>query len=220
MHSEFLGPIIDADYIQDFLVFDVACNGDNTGSIVLGDPTDPDFLNAITSVTPGSVQISEIDFAPSSVVTYTDIFRVYINGTEYIARGGETAGGLNFRYDENDIINDLINRINNDPAQQDVTASLNGFGLRLQGTVEGVSFTRVSLIHDIPVFIAAQDPNSVVVFYVYNGLVFFSFFPLLPGSFSLRRKEGSARVILIYGKLLGAFTREHYMRCFCHHISC
>ena len=48
---------------------------------------------------------------------------------------------VNSVYSENDIINDLISRINNDPAQQDVTASLNGFGLRLQGTVEGVSFT-------------------------------------------------------------------------------
>ena len=135
------GPIIDTDYIQDFLVFDVDCNGANTGSIELGSPTDPDFLNAITSVTPGSVQISEINFTPSGVVTYTDIFRVYINGTEYNTRGGQTTLGVNSVYSENDIINDLISRINNDPAQQDVTASLNSFGLRLQGTVEGVSFT-------------------------------------------------------------------------------
>ena len=135
------GPIIDADYIQDFLVFDVDCNGANTGSIVLGNPSDPDFLNAITSVTPGSVQISEIDFAPSGVVTYTDIFRVYINGTEYNTRGGQTTLGVNSVYSQNAIINDLISRINNDPAQQDVSASLNGFGLRLVGTVEGVPFT-------------------------------------------------------------------------------
>ena len=135
------GPIIDANYIQDFLVFGVACNGDNTGSIVLGDPTDPDFLNAITSVTPGRVQISEINFTPSSVVTYTDIFRVYINGTEYNTRGGQTVGGVNSVYSNADIINDLVSRINNDPAQQDVQASLSGFGLRLIGTVEGISFT-------------------------------------------------------------------------------
>ena len=42
------------------------CNGDNTGSIVLGDPTDPDFLNAITSVTPGREQISMITFTPTN----------------------------------------------------------------------------------------------------------------------------------------------------------
>ncbi|MEN8812741.1 MAG: hypothetical protein ABF277_05460 [Candidatus Arcticimaribacter sp.] len=135
------GPIIDADYIQDFLVFDVACNGDNTGSIVLGDPTDPDFLNAITSVTPGREQISMITFTPTTTVTYTDIFRVYINGTEYNTRGGQTVGGVNSVYSNADIINDLVSRINNDPAQQDVQASLSGFGLRLIGTVEGVSFT-------------------------------------------------------------------------------
>ena len=139
------GPIIDTDYIQDFMVFDVDCNGDNTGSIVLGDPTDPDFLNAITSVTPGRVQITELSFIPSptttGVVTYTDIFRVFINGTEYNTRGGQTVLGVNSSFSQNDIINDLISRINNDPAQQDVTASLNGFGLRLQGLVEGVPFT-------------------------------------------------------------------------------
>ena len=135
------GPIIDADYIQDFLVFDVECNGDNTGSIVLGDPTDPDFLNAITSVTPGFEQISMITFAPSTAVTYTDIFRVYINGTEYNSRGGQTVLGVNSVYSNADIINDLVSRINNDPAQQDVQASLSGFGLRLEGTVQGVPFT-------------------------------------------------------------------------------
>ena len=54
----------------------------------MGDPTDPDFLNAITSVTPGSVQQSYIDF--TGTATYTDILRVYINGTDYNARGGET----------------------------------------------------------------------------------------------------------------------------------
>ena len=135
------GPIIDADYIQDFLVFDVDCNGANTGSIVLGNPSDPDFLNAITSVTPGSVQISEIAFAPTGAVTYTDIFRVFINGTEYNTRGGQTSNTINSVYTPNDIINDLISRINNDPSQQDVSASLNGFGLRLVGTVEGVPFT-------------------------------------------------------------------------------
>ena len=135
------GPIIDAEYIQDFLVFDVECNGDNTGSIVLGDPTDPDFLNAITSVTPGFEQISMITFAPSAAVTYTDIFRVYINGTEYNTRGGQTVLGVNSVYSNSDIINDLVRRINNDPAQQDVQASLSGFGLRLEGTVEGVPFT-------------------------------------------------------------------------------
>ena len=101
------GPIIDADYIQDFLVFDVECNGDNTGSIVLGDPTDPDFLNAITSVTPGREQISIITFTPTNTVTYTDIFRVYINGTEYNTRGGQTVLGVNSVYDNADIINDL-----------------------------------------------------------------------------------------------------------------
>ena len=135
------GPIIDADYIQDFLVFDVACNGDNTGSIVLGDPTDPDFLNAITSVTPGREQISMVTFTPSTTVTYTDIFRVYINGTEYNTRGGQTTLGVNSIYSVADIINDLVSSINNDPAQQDVQASLSGFGLRLTGTVEGVAFT-------------------------------------------------------------------------------
>ena len=146
------GPIIDADYIQDFLVFDVECNGDNTGSIVLGDPTDPDFLNAITSVTPGREQISMITFAPSTAVTYTDIFRVYINGTEYNTRGGQTVLGVNSVYSNADIINDLVSRINNDPAQQDVQASLSGFGLRLEGTVEGVPFT---------VFANTSDTNAI-----------------------------------------------------------
>ena len=133
------GPIIDANYIQDFLVFDVECNGDNTGSIVLGDPADPDFLNAITSVTPGFEQISMITFAPSAAVTYTDIFRVYINGTEYNTRGGQTVLGVNSVYSNTDIINDLVGEINTD--QQDVQASQSGFGLRLEGTIVGVPFT-------------------------------------------------------------------------------
>ena len=72
-------------------------------------------------MTPGSVQQYYIDF--TGTATYTDILRVYINGTKYNARGGETRNGTNTAFPPVDIINDLISRINNDPAQQDVTAA-------------------------------------------------------------------------------------------------
>ena len=82
------GPDIDEDYIQNFLVKDVECYNDNTGSIVLGDTSSPDFLNAIKNIKLGTVQISEINFGGGPVL-HTDILRVTINGTTYLGRGGE-----------------------------------------------------------------------------------------------------------------------------------
>ena len=55
-------PDIDEDYIQNFLVKDVECFNDNTGSIVLGDTSSPDFLNAIRNIKLGTVQISKLTF--------------------------------------------------------------------------------------------------------------------------------------------------------------
>ncbi len=72
------------------------------------------------------VQISSIAFAAAANVTSTDVFRVYINGVEY-----NTAAILSNNIPA-DIINDLVSRINNDPAQLDVLASSSGFGLRLE----------------------------------------------------------------------------------------
>ena len=79
------GPDIDEDYIQNFLVKDVECYNDNTGSIVLGDIIS-DFLNAIKNIKLGTVQISEINFGGGPVL-HTDILRVTINGTTYLGRG-------------------------------------------------------------------------------------------------------------------------------------
>ena len=133
------GPDIDKNYIQDFLVKDVECYNDNTGSIVLGDTSSPDFLNAIKNIRLGSVQISEIAFA--GVATYTDILRVTINGTEYLGRGGEVLNGNPVGYTNAQIISNFMTDINNDPSQTDLSVSQTGFGLRLVGEVEGVSFT-------------------------------------------------------------------------------
>ena len=133
------GPDIDKNYIQNFLVKDVECYNDNTGSIVLGDTSSPDFLNAIKNIKLGTVQISEIAFA--GVATYTDILRVTINGTTYLGRGGEVLGGVPVVYSNAQIINNFMTDINNDPSQSDLSVSQTGFGLRLVGEVEGVSFT-------------------------------------------------------------------------------
>ena len=133
------GPDIDENYIQNFLVKDVECYNDNTGSIVLGDTSSPDFLNAIKNIKLGTVQISEIAFA--GVATYTDILRVTINGTTYLGRGGEVQGGVPVVYSNAQIINNFMTDINNDPSQSDLSVSQTGFGLRLVGEVEGVSFT-------------------------------------------------------------------------------
>ena len=99
------GPDIDEDYIQDFLVKDVECYNDNTGSIVLGDTSSLDFLNAIKNIKLGTVQISEIAFAG---VYYTDILRVTINGTTYIGRGGEVLGGVPVLYTNAQIISNFM----------------------------------------------------------------------------------------------------------------
>ena len=133
------GPDIDKNYIQDFLVKDVECYNDNTGSIVLGHTSTQDFLNAIKNIRLGSVQISEIAFA--GVATYTDILRVKINGTEYLGRGGEVLNGNPVGYTNAQIISNFMTDINNDPSQTDLSVSQTGFGLRLVGEVEGVSFT-------------------------------------------------------------------------------
>ena len=134
------GPDIDEDYIQNFLVKDVECYNDNTGSIVLGDTSSPDFLNAIKNIKLGTVQISEINFG-GGALTHTDILRVTINGTEYIGRGGEVLLGVPQVYTQAQVINNFMTAINNDPSQSDLSVSQTGFGLRLVGEVEGVSFT-------------------------------------------------------------------------------
>ena len=134
------GPDIDENYIQNFLVKDVECYNDNTGSIVLGDTSSPDFLNAIKNIKLGTVQISQINFAGGPVL-HTDILRVTINGTTYLGRGGEVLGGVPVVYSNAQIINNFMTDINNDPSQSDLSVSQTGFGLRLVGEVEGVSFT-------------------------------------------------------------------------------
>ena len=133
------GPIIDVARIQNTMVTNVSCYGASDGSIILGNPSDPSFLNAITNLQLGLVQRSEIAF--SGTVTYTDIIRVTVNGTEYSARGGEVRNGVPTAFLPNDIMADLITQINNDPGQNVLNAGLNGFGIRLVGNLAGTIFT-------------------------------------------------------------------------------
>ena len=50
-------------------------------------------------------------------------------------------GGVPVVYSNAQIINNFMTDINNDPSQSDLSVSQTGFGLRLVGEVEGVSFT-------------------------------------------------------------------------------
>ena len=69
--------------------------------------------------------------------TYSDL-RVTVNGIEYQSRGGQIINGVISVFSQNEIINDLLLQINNDPAQHGITASLNGFGIRITVTNQSV----------------------------------------------------------------------------------
>ena len=74
------GPDIDKNYIQNFLVKDVECYNDNTGSIVLRRYIVSRFLKCNQEYKTGNSSNFRDCFA--GVATYTDILRVTINGTD------------------------------------------------------------------------------------------------------------------------------------------
>ncbi|MDB2702515.1 gliding motility-associated C-terminal domain-containing protein, partial [Flavobacteriaceae bacterium] len=133
------GPQINSSFIENELVTNISCYGENDGSIVLGDPTGNDFLNAIQNINLGTRQESSVSF--TGTITYDDIFRVTINGSEYTTRGGEISSGVTITYSESQVVDGLVNSINNDPAQNDVIAYQAGFELLVNGLEEGDVFT-------------------------------------------------------------------------------
>ncbi|MDB4186975.1 gliding motility-associated C-terminal domain-containing protein [Flavobacteriaceae bacterium] len=133
------GPQINSTFIENNLLTDISCFGANDGSIELGDPTGQDFLNSIQNINLGTVQESSVTFA--GAITYDDIFRVTIDGTEYTTRGGEISAGTTITYTEAQVVNGLRASINNDPAQTNLFASQSGFGLNVNGLTEGLAFT-------------------------------------------------------------------------------
>ncbi|MDB9823954.1 gliding motility-associated C-terminal domain-containing protein [Flavobacteriaceae bacterium] len=133
------GPQINSAFIENNLLTDISCFGANDGSIELGDPTGQDFLNSIQNINLGTVQESSVTFA--GAITYDDIFRVTIDGTEYTTRGGEISAGTTITYTQTQVVNGLRASINNDPSQTNLFASQSGFGLNVNGLTEGLAFT-------------------------------------------------------------------------------
>ncbi|MGB2397759.1 MAG: hypothetical protein ACPH63_03555, partial [Flavobacteriaceae bacterium] len=146
------GPIIKDDFIRDRrnqIITDVSCYGENTGSIVLGDPSDADFLNVIGNIALGVKQQSSVNFSVGLAgIRYDDIIRLTIEGTEYSVRCGELNGGVQVTYSQNNIMTDLVNQINTDSSQNYVDARQSGFGIILISKSEGDSFTVAANTND------------------------------------------------------------------------
>ena len=135
--SPMLDPAVNAP--GSIYVTDVSCAGGADGSILLGDPSDPSFLNIIPNLNPGIVQESNIVF--TGTVTATDIFRVFINGYTYEKYALSNSTPTLSAYTRAQIIGDLVVQINNDPLQTNVSASSYGaFGIGLSGIEAGLPF--------------------------------------------------------------------------------
>ena len=157
------GPQIMSTYIENNLVTNISCFGADDGSIVLGDPTGLDFLNAIQNVNLGTVQDSSVSF--TGAITYDDIFRVTINGTEYTTRGGEISEGVTITYSQAQVVNGLATRINNNPSQNNLFATQNGFNLNVNGLTEGLAFTISANTGDTSFITNTVTTTSIAEFY-------------------------------------------------------
>ena len=157
------GPQIMSTYIENNLVTNISCFGADDGSIVLGDPTGLDFLNAIQNVNLGTVQDSSVSF--TGTITYDDIFRVTIDGTEYTTRGGEISAGVTITYSQAQVVNGLATRINNNPSQNNLFATQNGFNLNVNGLTEGLAFTISANTGDTSFVTNTVTTSTIAEFY-------------------------------------------------------
>ena len=96
------------------------------------------LICAIQNVNLGTTQESSVRF--SGPITYDDIFRVTIDGTEYTTRGGEISAGTTITYTEAQVVNGLVTNINNDPSQTNLFATRSGFVLSVTGLTVRLAF--------------------------------------------------------------------------------